>query len=233
MGVEALAIGALTAFGAAGSYAGAVKSSESNERINKQNVDLQNRINSQNEGLMRESWKRDEGAVSRRAADLEAAGLSKTLAAGSAAAASSPIKLDAPQKQFEDSHWAGAGADMGKQIGASAYMARQADSAAAQADLTRSQIQTEVSKRKQMDANAVNQLATAGFKGQAERVMHKDADLWVNQNLDVRDRDLLSKGMRAFPEVTEKVRRTLKDPGRAAQDYANDSVSKFDKRRYK
>lgn len=43
------------------------------------------------------TWQREDNAIQRRAADLEAAGLSKTLAAGSAAQTSTPIKPDVPQ----------------------------------------------------------------------------------------------------------------------------------------
>lgn len=45
----------------------------------------------------RTTWQREDNAVQRRAADLEAAGLSKNLAAGSAAQASGPIRTEAPQ----------------------------------------------------------------------------------------------------------------------------------------
>lgn len=43
------------------------------------------------------TWAREDAAVQRRAADLQAAGLSKTLAAGSAAQSSSPMHITAPQ----------------------------------------------------------------------------------------------------------------------------------------
>ena len=43
------------------------------------------------------TWQREDNAVQRRAADLEKAGLSKTLAAGSAAASASPVSLSAPE----------------------------------------------------------------------------------------------------------------------------------------
>ena len=42
------------------------------------------------------TWDREDNAVQRRVADLEAAGLSPTLAAGSAASASSPIRAQVP-----------------------------------------------------------------------------------------------------------------------------------------
>lgn len=47
--------------------------------------------------MQQEAWKREDTAVQRRMADLEAAGLSKTLAAGSGASTSGPIRLEAPQ----------------------------------------------------------------------------------------------------------------------------------------
>ena len=43
------------------------------------------------------TWAREDNAIQRRAADLQAAGLSKTLAAGGAAQASSPVHIEAPQ----------------------------------------------------------------------------------------------------------------------------------------
>lgn len=47
--------------------------------------------------MQEEAWVREDSAVTRRALDLQNAGLSKTLAAGSAASSSAPIKLSAPQ----------------------------------------------------------------------------------------------------------------------------------------
>lgn len=45
----------------------------------------------------RETWKREDNAVQRRAADLNAAGMNRLLAAGSGASASAPVHVDAPQ----------------------------------------------------------------------------------------------------------------------------------------
>jgi len=58
------------------------------------NRKFQEKVNEKNEELMREAWARDDTAIQRQAADMEAAGLSKTLAAGGGAASSNAIKLE-------------------------------------------------------------------------------------------------------------------------------------------
>lgn len=57
------------------------------------NLGWQREANEKNEALMREAWAREDSATQRRAADLAAAGLSKTLAAGSAAGSMAPIQV--------------------------------------------------------------------------------------------------------------------------------------------
>lgn len=61
----------------------------------------QSDTNKVSEGLMRESWAREDNAVQRRVSDLTRAGLSPTLAAGSSASSSGPISLTAPQSDFD------------------------------------------------------------------------------------------------------------------------------------
>lgn len=61
------------------------------------NFKYQKEQNEQNLQLYKESLEREDNAVQRRAADLEAAGLSKTLAAGSSASTMSPIQIKAAQ----------------------------------------------------------------------------------------------------------------------------------------
>lgn len=64
--------------------------------------------NKNNRDLTEESWERDDNAVSRRKDDLVNAGLSPTLAAGSAAGNSQPIKLESPFQAKDGANLLGA-----------------------------------------------------------------------------------------------------------------------------
>lgn len=67
------------------------------KNINDKNIKFQKDANKQNVALMREAWARDDNAVQRRVNDLIKAGLSPTLAAGSAAGNTSPVQVEAPR----------------------------------------------------------------------------------------------------------------------------------------
>lgn len=67
-------------------------------RISKENLALQRENLDYQKQLQQTIFNREDNAVQRRAADLEAAGLSKTLAAGSAAGAGQAIQTEAPQR---------------------------------------------------------------------------------------------------------------------------------------
>jgi len=78
----------------------------SQEQMNRQNIQMQYDINSQNlahnEAMTREAWARDDTAYQRKAKDLAAAGLSPHLAAGgSGSGVSAPIKADSQAPRGE------------------------------------------------------------------------------------------------------------------------------------
>lgn len=64
-----------------------------NRETNQTNAQLTREQNEQNERLMREQWQREDSAYTRAAADLQKAGLSKTLAAGHPASAGSVVPM--------------------------------------------------------------------------------------------------------------------------------------------
>lgn len=74
--------------GAIGAYFG--------KQTNDANIAFQRQTNIENADMMYKAWNREDNAIVRRVQDLQHAGLSPVLAAGSAAGASSPIKMDAP-----------------------------------------------------------------------------------------------------------------------------------------
>lgn len=59
-------------------------------------------FNKRREKLQKQVWAREDNAVQRRAADMEAAGLSKTLAAGGSAQAGPVVSMNAPQWEGEN-----------------------------------------------------------------------------------------------------------------------------------
>lgn len=99
--MSAMVAGAAIAAG--GALLSGLLNASSNREINKDNIKFQREVNEQNEGLMRESWERDDTAVQRRAADLQASGISPLMAAGSAASNSGPVNMSPPKKERSES----------------------------------------------------------------------------------------------------------------------------------
>ncbi len=65
------------------------------------NYKQQEETQAYNKAVQEKTWEREDNAVIRRAKDLENAGISKNLAAGSAAQTNSPISIGTPQSDYE------------------------------------------------------------------------------------------------------------------------------------
>lgn len=77
----------------AGAVAGSIYEGSRNYNLSKEQLEWQ-------KAAQRRTWRREDSAVQRRVSDLRKAGLSPTLAAGSAAQTSSPIPVNAPQSNI-------------------------------------------------------------------------------------------------------------------------------------
>lgn len=72
-----------------------------NYKIAQENLDFQKENLAYQKALQQTIFQREDNAVQRRAADLEKAGLSKTLAAGSSAGAGQAISTQAPRNDYQ------------------------------------------------------------------------------------------------------------------------------------
>lgn len=139
----ALGLGALVS--GIGSGLGLLENSQ-NLNFQKENLayqkDLQNRL-----------FEREDNSVQRRAADLKAAGLSKTLAAGSSANAGAVVKTEAPKNNYSD-----------KIMGALSLMNTFTN-------IAQSQSQTELNKMQaKVSAETINKMASDTNLSQIEMV---------------------------------------------------------------
>lgn len=73
-----------------------------NKEMAEKNLAMQQEVFSYQKGLQEQLFNREDDAVQRRALDLEKAGLSKTLAAGSTGYASAPVEVTTPQYKYTD-----------------------------------------------------------------------------------------------------------------------------------
>lgn len=91
-----------------------------NAYLGAKNYELQKNNYDYLKSAQQTTWNREDNAVQRRANDLQRAGLSKTLAAGSAASSSAPIQISAPQVDYKSNL-------QGALAGHSALMRQKAD----------------------------------------------------------------------------------------------------------
>lgn len=131
---------------------------EHETRLNEQNIAFQRETNAKNEALMRESWLRDDNAVQRRTKDLEAAGMSPLLAAGSAAGNSGTVSMQSPEAKHRSEY-------KSPQVGAMLQQGlMQAAALRAQSELAEkaNELQSEqIDVNRQQAATAQEQAATA------------------------------------------------------------------------
>lgn len=82
-------------------YFGTKKLAQAQKEIAEQNLNFQRDALALNQKNQETTWAREDNAVQRRVADLEAAGMSKTLAAGSAASSSAPMKVESLHNDYK------------------------------------------------------------------------------------------------------------------------------------
>lgn len=178
--------------------------------MNNANLKYQRERDAKNEALMRESWLRDDNAVTRRVGDLQNAGISPLLAAGSAAGNSGPVSMlgqhqdTAPQLSMD------LGQAMAQGVG---FIKTQADimNQAQQMDLAnRAQTLNEVQalvKNRQEDARIKNDQDRVLLDAQRTRISQGDHD--YRRTLDKLNQGLLDQRLKSDQQSYEKQRYDL------------------------
>lgn len=156
-----------------GSSIGGILADAQNYKNQQENIDYQ-------KWAQRNTWAREDTAYQRAAADLQAAGLSKTLAAGSASPTSTPVRTDAPQ--MSTSNIARAGDSVARSLdAASAALALMRQ----KADITKTEEETKLITQQQtrglMDMQNLQQSITFD---QAANPLRLKAMALANQGQD-------------------------------------------------
>ncbi len=142
------------------------------------NIDFQKEVNAHNEELMREAWAREDSAVQRRAADMDAAGFNPVLATGAAASSMPAVRAEAPQVRenigLSAIQGAAAARDVMIKDKQAQLLQKQADSVELDNELKRRTIEPNAQVALERAAQAVRQT-----EGMAYDVTLKQVEMWL------------------------------------------------------